>query len=73
MLEHIKAPFKWVWCHRTKSLGVLAVAVGYGQGHLAQLGDVLPPKWQGKILAGFGVLAFLIGLFNTLRRPDPSP
>ncbi len=69
----LRLAFLWLWSHRTKVLGMLAVAVGYGQNNLMQLGHVLPAKWTGAILAGFGVLAFLIGLYNTLANSQAPP
>jgi hypothetical protein len=60
----------WVWSHRTKVLGIAAVAVAYVQNNLGQLGHLLPEAWQGVILAFFGVLAFLIGLYNTFAKPS---
>jgi hypothetical protein len=66
----LKVKASWVWRHKTKVLGGAAVGVAYGQNNLAQLGHVIPPAWQGGILAGFGVLAFIIGLCNTLIPPD---
>jgi hypothetical protein len=66
MIGKIKAAFAWVWGHRTKTLGLIAGAVAYGEKHLADLGHVLPIKWTGSILGGFAVITFLIGLYNSL-------
>jgi hypothetical protein len=66
----LKAWWAWGWGHRTKVLGMAAVGVGYGQNNLAQLGHVLSAKWQGAILGTFGVLAFLLGLYNTFAARD---
>jgi hypothetical protein len=63
---------KWVWNHKTKVLGLAAIAVGYVQNNLAQVGHLIPLAWQGAVLGFFGVLAFAIGLYNTFAKPDPT-
>lgn len=65
--------WRWLWSHRTKALGVLAVGVGYGQNNMALLGHVLSIRWQGIVLGVFGVLAFLIGLYNTYATQPAKP
>lgn len=70
--QRIKLGCAWTWSHRTKVLGLLAVGVAYGQNNLALLGHLLPQAWTGVILGVFGVLAFLLGLYNTFANPQPS-
>jgi hypothetical protein len=64
--QRLTGKFALVWAHRTKLLGLAAVGVAYGQSNLAQLGTIIPPKYQGILLGAFGVAAFFIGLYNTL-------
>lgn len=71
MLERVRNGYQWMKRHRTKVLGMAAVAVGYCQNNLAQLGHLLSPQWQGRILMAFGVAAFFIGLYNTFAPSDP--
>ena len=66
MWQRLKVWFAYLISHRTKALGIAAVAVAYGQNNLGQLGHVLPAHWQGVLLGAFGVAAFCIGLINTL-------
>lgn len=56
----------WLWAHRTKIVGILAMGVGYAQNNLAQLGHVLPPSWHGVLIAAFGIITFCIGLYNSI-------
>jgi len=71
MIIRIKRLATWVWCHRTKTLGLTAIGIAYAQNNLAQIGHLLSPKLQGAILAVFGVAAFVIGLVNTFANRDP--
>lgn len=61
---------RWAWRHKTKLLGSAAVGVAYAQNNLAQVGKLISPRWEGAILGAFGVLAFLIGLYNQFAKPD---
>lgn len=61
---------KRAWQHRTKIIGGIAMAAGYAQNNLAQLGHVLPEKYHGMILSGLGVLVFFIGLYNSAAAQD---
>lgn len=70
MLDRIEAKLLMLWSHRTKIVSLLALGAAYMQNNLAQLGHVLSPRWQGAILAFFGVVMFLIGLYNTFAPKD---
>lgn len=61
----IKRAAIWIWNHRTKTLGALAIGVAYVQNHLSMLGHFISPAQQAWALGIFGALAFAIGLFNT--------
>lgn len=56
---------KRLWCHRTKLLGAIAMAAGYAENNLAQLGHVIPDRYRGALLSGLGVIVFLVGLYNS--------
>lgn len=67
MKDKIKAWLKWVWCHRTKTIGMLGMGAGYVENHLAQLGHVVPDSWRGVIVSSLGMIIFCVGLYNSLR------
>jgi hypothetical protein len=73
VIQALKDRLRWCWQHRTKALGLAALGIAYVQNNLAQVGHFMSAQWQGGILAVFGVLAFVIGLYNTFALREPPP
>lgn len=59
----------WWRNHRTKSLGLLMVAVGAIQSNINQVQQYLPAKDYGFIIAGLGVLVAILGFINSHDNP----
>jgi len=57
--------------HKTKTLGLLMVAVGAVQSNMGQVQAYLPPRAYGFIIAGLGVLVAILGFLNSHQ--DRSP
>jgi hypothetical protein len=64
---------KWIWCHRTKTLGTIGVGASYVIDHQEKLGLFVSAKNVTHLLGYFGAAAFCIGIFNTLFPPQPKP
>lgn len=68
VLDRSKRSARWVWHHRTKTAGIVAIAAGGGENWL-QAHDKLPPfilNHRGLLLAIFGGAVWLIGKYNTI-------
>jgi len=65
VIEQLKAKARWLWSHRTKTLGGLGIAAGGLQAQLANHPEVHLPG-QGVMLMFFGALVMLVGTYNSL-------
>jgi hypothetical protein len=69
-----QAWFRWIWCHRTKCVGILGVIAGCTQNYLANNNIAfIPAAWHGVLLAIFGAVTFLVGLYNSVRDAANGP
>lgn len=65
MKEWFKAKARFIWCHRTKAIGVLAGIGATIENTLAQYGHVIPQRYHGLLLGIAGMITFCIGLYNS--------
>jgi hypothetical protein len=65
----LKQAARWVWRHRTKTTGALAIAAGSLQGFI-ESNPVLAGHLPGSqaMLIGFGAVVTAIGAYNTLAQ-----
>jgi hypothetical protein len=74
--EACKAKGRWVWRHRTKTLGGIGLAAGTLENQLNSHADLHLPG-RGVMLAIFGVMVMLVGTYNSLSQffgwTDPPP
>ena len=63
----LKVKLAYIWCHRTKAVGILAGVGAAIENLCAQYGHEIPPQYRGVLLAVAGMLTFLVGLYNTFR------
>jgi hypothetical protein len=74
--ETCKGKARWLWRHRTKSIGGLGMAAGGIQFQLANHPEVHLPH-EGSLLMGFGAIVVLVGTYNSAASffgwTDPPP
>ena len=74
--EGCKARARWIWRHRTKTVGGIGIAAGAVQYQLASHPEIHLPQ-QGVLLMIFGVVVALVGTYNSLAQffgwVDPPP
>jgi hypothetical protein len=74
MWARIKGWGRWLARHRTKMIGACGVGAGCVQNYLATNHiAVLPQKWHGILISAFGMIVFLVGLYNSLRMTMRGP
>jgi hypothetical protein len=56
-----------IWCHRTKTIGILSGLGAVIENTLAQYGHYLPDHWRGVFLGIAGMLTFLVGVWNSFQ------
>jgi hypothetical protein len=68
VIDWIKAQAHWIFCHRTKAIGILGIIAGMTQNYLETNNiAILPAHLRGILVATFGMITFLIGLYNSIR------
>lgn len=58
----------WLGAHKTKIVGICGIVAGCTQNYLeANNIAFLPAKWHGVLVASFGAITFMVGLYNSIR------
>lgn len=71
MIVHDKLIAAWffVRSHLTKTVGMIGMGFGYAQDNFDNIKYLIPTQYRGRIMIGFGLVVFAIGLWNTLNPP----
>jgi hypothetical protein len=70
-IARLKATWRALWGHRTKSLGAIFGIAGYVQNNYAQSGIHLPARYEGCLLGVAGAVTFALGYYNWLKAQPP--
>jgi hypothetical protein len=76
MWDACKAKGRWIWRHRTKTLGGVGIAAGSLEASLQNHPDLHLPG-RGVLLMIFGTAVMIVGTYNSLASffgwTDPPP
>jgi hypothetical protein len=75
--ETCKTKGRWVWNHRTKTVGGIGLACGTLENQLNAHANIHLPG-RGVLLMGFGAVVVIVGTYNSLAQffgwtDQPSP
>lgn len=65
MIERVKAGARWIWEHRTKSLGGVGSALTYVYMQQDKLQLVIPAKHYAQAMAVIAGATLAVGFYNT--------